>query len=112
MGESPMTILDLFRVTDRAAVVTGAGRGIGAASAIALAEAGSDVVISSRTEKDLRETADQIEAAGRKAVIVPADLSDLDAVAALADAARESFGRLDVVVNNVGGWMPRSYMDT
>ena len=105
-------ILDRFRLDDRAAVVTGAGRGIGAASAIALAEAGSDVVISSRTEKDLRETADRIEAAGRKAVIVPADLSDLDVVAALADAARESFGRLDVVVNNVGGWMPRPYMET
>lgn len=105
-------ILDHFRLDDRAAVVTGAGRGIGAASAIALAEAGSDVVISSRTEKDLRETADRIEAAGRKVVIVPADLSDLDAVAALADAARESFGRLDVVVNNVGGWMPRPYMET
>lgn len=105
-------ILDRFRLDDRAAVVTGAGRGIGAASAIALAEAGSDVVISSRTESDLRETADRIEAAGRKAVIVPADLSALEAVAALADAARESFGRLDVVVNNVGGWMPGSYMDT
>ena len=105
-------ILDNFRLDDRAAVVTGAGRGIGAASAIALAEAGSDVVISARTEKDLRETADRIEAAGRKAVIVPADLSALDAVAALADAARESFGRLDVVVNNVGGWMPASYTDT
>jgi len=105
-------ILDRFRLDDKAAVVTGAGRGIGAASAIALAEAGSDVVISSRTEKDLRETADRIEAAGRKAVIVPADLSDLDAVAGLADAARESFGRLDVVVNNVGGWSPRPYMET
>ena len=105
-------ILDRFRLDDRAAVVTGAGRGIGAATAVALAEAGADVVISARTEDQLREVADRIEAAGRKAAVVTADLSDLDAVAGLADAAREAFGRLDVVVNNVGGWMPGPYTET
>jgi 7-alpha-hydroxysteroid dehydrogenase len=105
-------ILDRFRLEDRVAVVTGAGRGIGAASAVALAEAGADVVISSRTEEQLREVADRVEAAGRKAAVVTADLSDLDAVARLADEARRAFGRLDVVVNNVGGWMPGPFMDT
>ena len=105
-------ILDRFRLDDRAAVVTGAGRGIGAASAIALAEAGADVVISARTESQLREVADRIESVGRKATIVAADLYDLDAVAGLADAARESFGRLDVVVNNVGGWPPGPFTET
>ncbi len=105
-------ILDRFRLTDRAAVVTGAGRGIGAATAVALAEAGADVVISARTESQLADVAKQIEAAGRRAVVVPADLSDLDAVAGLADAAREAFGRLDVVVNNVGGSMPREFAKT
>ncbi len=102
-------ILDRFRLTDRAAVVTGAGRGIGAATAVALAEAGADVVISSRTESQLADVAKQVEAAGRRAVVVPADLSDLDAVAALAEAARAAFGRLDIVVNNVGGSMPREF---
>lgn len=105
-------ILDRFRLTDRVAVVTGAGRGIGAASAIALAEAGADVVISSRTEAQLHEVAATIEAAGRRAVMVPADLEDLDAVAILVDHARTEFGRLDVVVNNVGGTMPRTFLDT
>jgi len=105
-------ILDRFRLTDQVAVVTGAGRGIGAATAVALAEAGADVVISARTEEQLRGVAAQIDAAGRRALIVPADLSDLDAVAGLAAAAVEAFGRLDVVVDNLGGSMPRPFEHT
>jgi 7-alpha-hydroxysteroid dehydrogenase len=105
-------ILDRFRVTDRVAVVTGAGRGIGAASAVALAEAGADVVISARTESQLAEVAARIEAAGRRAHVVPADLNDLDAMVGLVDATREAFGRLDIVVNNVGGSMPREFLRT
>ena len=61
-------ILDRFRVTGQAAVVTGAGRGIGAATAIALAQAGADVLISARTEDQLAKVAREIEAAGRRAV--------------------------------------------
>ncbi|MCI2416418.1 SDR family oxidoreductase [Saccharopolyspora sp. K220] len=95
-----------------AAVVTGAGRGIGAASAIALAEAGADVVISARTAEQLAEVASKIEALGRRAVVVPADLSDLDAAAGLAQAAAEQLGRLDVVVNNVGGTVPNTFLTT
>jgi 7-alpha-hydroxysteroid dehydrogenase len=105
-------ILDRFRLTDQVAVVTGAGRGIGAAVAVGLAEAGADVVISSRTESQLRETEARIEAAGRKAEVVPADLSDLAAVAELAERATSRFGRLDVVVNNVGGTIPNAFLDT
>jgi 7-alpha-hydroxysteroid dehydrogenase len=107
-----MSILDRFRVDDQVAIVTGAGRGIGAASAIALAEAGADVVISARTEEQLHETAAAIECLGRKAHVVVADLNDEAAVRSLADAAREVFGRLDVVVNNIGGTMPRTYLET
>ena len=105
-------ILDRFSLTGQVAVVTGAGRGIGAATATALAEAGADLVISARTAEQLGEVAQRIEAQGRRAVVVPADLSDLDAVAALVDRAREAYGRLDLVVNNVGGAMPRPFMDT
>jgi 7-alpha-hydroxysteroid dehydrogenase len=105
-------IQDRFRLDDQVAVVTGAGRGIGAASALALAEAGADVVISSRTADQLEAVAAQVEAVGRRALVVPADLSDLEAVASLAGAAKEAFGRLDIVVNNVGGSMPRPFMDT
>jgi len=107
-----MSILDRFKLTDHVAVVTGAGRGIGAASAVALAEAGADVVISSRTEDQLKQVAQRIEATGRRAVVVPANLAHTEDVAALAQAAFDEFGRLDVVVNNVGGTIPNAFLDT
>ncbi|MEU7839207.1 MULTISPECIES: SDR family oxidoreductase [unclassified Nonomuraea] len=105
-------ILDRFRVTGHAAIVTGAGRGIGAATAIALAQAGADVAISARTEEQLRAVAAQIEEAGRRALIVPADLSVPGAMEGLAEQAADAFGRLDAIVNNVGGAMPRAFLDT
>jgi 7-alpha-hydroxysteroid dehydrogenase len=105
-------VLERFRLDDKVAVVTGAGRGIGAATALALAEAGADVVLSARTEEQLQEVAAQVEKLGRRAVIVAADLNDLDAVAGLADTAASELGRLDVVVNNVGGTMPKAFLET
>lgn len=105
-------ILDRFRVTDQVAVITGAGRGIGAATAVALAEAGADVVIAARTAADLDAVAARVTAVGRRAHPVVADLTDLSAVAALAAAARDTFGRLDIVVNNVGGAYPRPLLES
>ncbi|HMT62453.1 MAG TPA: SDR family NAD(P)-dependent oxidoreductase, partial [Microthrixaceae bacterium] len=105
-------ITDHFLVPDRVAIVTGAGRGIGAATARTLAEAGADVVISARTEAQLREVADDVEALGRRAVCVPADLSDLDELPRLVQAAVDEFGRLDIVINNVGGSFPRPLLQT
>ncbi|TLG16419.1 SDR family oxidoreductase [Nocardia cyriacigeorgica] len=105
-------ILDRFCLDGRVAIVTGAGRGLGAAIALGFAEAGADVVIAARTEADLREVAAQVEATGRQAHVVVADLADLEAAAALADAAVTRFGRLDIVVNNVGGAMPKPLLDT
>jgi 7-alpha-hydroxysteroid dehydrogenase len=105
-------ILDRFRVDGRVAVVTGAGRGIGAATAVALAEAGADVLISARHEDQLLEVAARIAAVGRRVAVVPADLMDLAAVAALADTAVSELGRLDIVVNNVGGTIPNALLDT
>jgi len=105
-------ILDRFRLDGQVAVVTGAGRGIGAASALALAECGADVVIASRTEGQLTDVAAQIEATGRRAVPVVADLMDLESVASLATTAHDQLGRLDVLVNNVGGTIPLPLLDT
>jgi 7-alpha-hydroxysteroid dehydrogenase len=102
-------VLERFRLDGKVAVVTGAGRGIGAASALALAEAGADVVLSARTVDQLQVVAEQVEALGRRALVVPADLADLDSVAALVPATVAAFGRLDVVVNNVGGSMPKAF---
>ncbi len=107
-----MTILDRFRITDHVAIVTGAGRGIGASTAVALAEAGADVVVSSRTADQLEAVAERVREAGRRALVVPADLSDLAAISGLADAARDEFGRLDIVVNNVGGTFPKAFLET
>ncbi|MTK28754.1 SDR family oxidoreductase [Nocardia seriolae] len=105
-------ILDTFRLDGRVAVVTGAGRGIGTATALALAEAGADVAISARTAAQLDEVAGKIRALGRRAITVPADLSDLSAVTALAETAAAELGRLDIVVNNVGGTMPNTCLTT
>ena len=105
-------ILDRFRLDDRVAVVTGAGRGLGAAMAVAFAEAGADVVIAARTRTQLEDVARQVEAVGRKAHIVVADLAHPEDTAKLATAAVDAFGKLDIVVNNVGGTMPNALLST
>src|SRR3954447_15408015 len=105
-------IQDRFRLDGQVAVVTGAGRGIGAGTALALAESGADVLISSRTESQLIEVAKRIEEAGRRAVVVPTDLSKLDEVEGLAQRAYDELGRRHIVVNNVGGTIPNAFLDT
>jgi 7-alpha-hydroxysteroid dehydrogenase len=107
-----MAITDHFLVTDKVAVVTGAGRGIGRATAVTLAGAGADVVVSARSVEDLEGVVAEIEALGRRALAVPADLSDLSTMPTLVAAALEAFGALDIVVNNVGGSFPRPLLDT
>jgi 7-alpha-hydroxysteroid dehydrogenase len=105
-------ILDRFRLDNQVAVITGAGRGLGAATAVAFAEVGADVVISSRTGSELDEVAEQVRGLGRRAHVVVADLADTEATAALAQTAVDEFSRLDIVVNNVGGTMPNLLLNT
>ena len=107
-----MSILDQFRLDDRVAVVTGAGKGIGRGCAIALAEAGADVVIAARTETDLDATAIEIEARGRRALVVPTDVTVTEQLDVLVGRSVEAFGRLDILVNNAGGWLPRPVLGT
>lgn len=94
-------------LTDRTALVTGASRGIGRAIALGLARAGADLALSARDEALLREVQGEVEALGRRAVVLPADVTDPDACARLAADAVAGLGRLDVLVNNAGG---SSYM--
>src|SRR5258708_1318009 len=105
-------ILDKFRLDDQVAVVTGGGRGLGAAIALAFAEVGADVVIASRTQSELEAVSEKVRAAGRRAHIVTADLAQPEVTAELAGQAVEAFGRLDIVVNNVGGTMPNALLST
>ena len=105
-------IFQQFALDGKVAIVTGASRGIGAAVARTFAEAGADVVVASRTESQLELVADEVRALGRRAVAVPCDVNDLDAVADLAERAVAELGRIDVVVNNAGGTMPRPLLDT
>ncbi len=95
--------MSLFDLTGKNAFVTGASRGIGRSIAVALAGAGADVALVARSESGLAGTAADITALGRKAVILPADVTSQDAVAAAVAAAIDQLGHVDVVVNNAGG---------
>jgi NAD(P)-dependent dehydrogenase (short-subunit alcohol dehydrogenase family) len=92
----------------KVALVTGASRGVGAATAVALAAQGCDVACAARSTRDapqrtpgtLEETAARVEAEGRRALIVPTNLADADEVVAMVRATEEAFGRVDILVNN------------
>ena len=95
-------------LADRIALVTGASRGIGAALALHLAEAGAHIVAVARTVGGLEELDDKIKAAGSTATLVPLDVKDSDGIARLALALNERYGRLDVLVGNAGVLGPLS----
>ena len=105
-------ILDLFRLEGKVAVVSAASRGIGAACARAFAEVGAKVAIGARTESALEGVARDVEKAGGEAALLAGDLSTREGMQALIDTALSHFGRIDVVVNNAGGSMPKPLMQT
>jgi len=105
-------MLDRFRLDGQVALVTGSGRGIGAACALAFADAGADVVVSARTQNELDATAAEVRARGRRALVVPCDVMDAAQREALVARAVQEFGRLDVLVNNAGGWGPKPALET
>jgi NAD(P)-dependent dehydrogenase (short-subunit alcohol dehydrogenase family) len=101
MSETPAaSILDSFRLTGKVALITGASRGIGEAIALALAEAGAQVVLSSRKQEGLDEVAGAIRSRGGSAVAVAAHTGDPAAVEALVAQAVAAFGGVDILVNN------------
>lgn len=92
----------LFSLESKVALVTGAGRGLGRTMALALAAAGADVVVSARSEAEIESAAAEIRQLGRRAVAVPADITDPAACEALVRRAEAELGPIDVLVNNAG----------
>jgi 7-alpha-hydroxysteroid dehydrogenase len=92
---SKAELTDRFLLTDQVAIITGAGKGIGAAIATTFAAAGADVVLTARTEADL-----------------PGNVNDLSELANIVDRTVAEFGRLDIVVNNAGGSVSKPYLET
>lgn len=98
-------------LTDRVAVITGGGGGIGRAIALACASVGADVVIGDIIPERCEEVAARVREAGRRSLAVPTDVTDTGQVRALIDSAASHFGRIDILVNNAGGVSPRPFID-
>jgi NAD(P)-dependent dehydrogenase (short-subunit alcohol dehydrogenase family) len=97
-----MGVLDSFRLDDKVVVVTGASSGLGVSFAEGFAEAGADVVLGARRVDRMAETAALVEATGRQALPVATDVSVPEQCQALVDSAMQTFGRVDILINNAG----------
>ena len=102
---------EMFSLEGRVAIVTGSGTGIGRATAQVLAEHGADIVLAARRAELLERTAASIRETGRRALVVPTDVTDADACERLVAATMEEFGHVDVLVNNAGGSLNKAPED-
>lgn len=101
-----MSILQRFQLPGSVAIVTGSGRGIGRAIALAYAEAGADVICSARSAEDIERVADEVRSLGRRALAIACDVNDSEQRLALVRQSQEQFGRITHLVNNAGGGGP------
>lgn len=106
-----MTGTDRFALTGQVAVVTGGGGGLGSAGALALAECGADIALVARNRAKLEAAAAAVERAGRRALIVEADVSDAQAMVAAADQVVAAWGRIDILFNNAGITNPQPLLE-
>jgi NAD(P)-dependent dehydrogenase (short-subunit alcohol dehydrogenase family) len=102
MSEPDIPVLGRFSLAGKVALVTGASSGLGAGFAVALAQAGADVVLAARRRDGLEAARRAVEKLGRSALAVPTDVTDPEACRAVVQAAVGRFGRLDVLINNAG----------
>jgi 7-alpha-hydroxysteroid dehydrogenase len=103
---------DGFSLEGKVALVTGGGRGIGAAIARGFAEAGAAVAVAARTTDEIEVVATELRSAGGKALAVTADVSESDRLPSLVDQVVRELGGLDILVNNAGGGMSPPFLDT
>ena len=104
-------VASFFDLSGKIALITGAGRGIGRAVALALAGAGSDVALVARSEDQLESAAEEIQALGRRAVAFPADLTQIQQQASLTKKISQTMGGIDILVNNAGINIPEDSVD-
>ena len=95
-------ITEEYRVDGKVAIVTGAGRGIGKVIALTLAEAGADITVVARTREQIEQTAEEIRKLGRKALAIPADVSQEDQVKKVVEQTISQSGKINILVNNAG----------
>src|SRR4051812_4340637 len=98
-----MSVLDRFRLTGKRMLITGGTRGLGREMAVAIADAGADVVLVARDQQHLEEAAEDIRALGRQAFTIAADVGQPDECQAACDEALNKYGPIDILINNVGG---------
>ena len=111
LSDASLKIFEKFFLKEKTAIVTGAGRGLGKAMAIALARAGADIVCCARTLEQVEQTASEILQMGRRCLPVKADVSRPEDVRRLVEQSIGKFKRIDILVNNAGGGIPRSFID-
>src|SRR5262245_16179913 len=95
----------------KVALVTGGGRGIGKACALALAKAGADTIVCSRTPKEVKKVADEIRALSRKGLALTCDVTDTAQVQTMAEGLIDQFGAIDILVNNAGLGRSHRFLD-
>ena len=98
----------LFSLVGQVAIVTGAGKGIGRACALTLAQAGADVALTARTQADLEKVAAEIRSMGRRAIVVAGDISQEATMDTLVAETLKSLGKITILINNAGGAGPNS----
>lgn len=106
-----MSVLEKVKLTGKVALVTGGGKNLGKVIAVALAEAGADVVVTSRTLSEVEETAEEIRGKGRRALAISMDVTNSAQVEGVVQKIVSEFGRIDILVNNAATRCYKSILD-